>query len=410
MQTSAEPGLKPHARARGPFARSRNNRIIAGVAAGIAERLGVDPVVIRLSFVVLAAAGGVGVVGYLVAWLIAPERETPRDRTLTSPRQGLAIAMIVAGSLLLLRFVGLWFGDAIVWPIALGAFGSGILWMRSDESGRARWASLTSRIPGGPVDPFSGGLSPIRLAGGGLLIAAGMAGFLAANNALPAARTIGLATLVLGSGVALIFGPWIARLAREVSEERRERIRSEERAEVAAHLHDSVLQTLALIQRSTEPREMSTLARLQERELRAWLYGRGKPRAGESVRDEIERAAADVEGLHRIPIDVVVVGDAAVDDRLRAVVDACREAMVNGARHSGASSLSVYAEINDTSVACYVRDLGAGFDRTTVPHDRRGIEESIEGRMRRFGGDAEIVSSPGTGTEVRLTMPRTNNE
>ncbi|MEA2476547.1 MAG: hypothetical protein QOC87_746, partial [Actinomycetota bacterium] len=327
-----------------------------------------------------------------------------------SPRQGLAVAMIDLGALLLLRLVGLWFGDAIVWPIALGAFGSGVLWMRSDAGGRERWARLTAQIPGGPVDPFSGGLSPVRLAGGGLLIAAGMAGFLAANDALPAARTLGLAALVLASGVTLIFGPWIARLAREASEERRERIRSEERAEMAAHLHDSVLQTLALIQRSRDPRETSTLARLQERELRSWLYERGASAAGDSLRKAIETLATDVERLHRVAIDVVVVGDAHLDERLTAVVDSCREAMVNGARHSGAPSLSVYAEINDDTVVCFVRDQGAGFERALVPGDRRGIVESIEGRMRRFGGRAEIVSARGSGTEVRLTMPRAGGD
>jgi signal transduction histidine kinase len=238
-----------------------------------------------------------------------------------------------------------------------------------------------------------------------------MAGLLAANDALFAARvarSVAFAVLVTATGLGLILGPWMWRTLRQLSEERRERIRSEERAEVAAHLHDSVLQTLAMIQRARSPQEMTSLARGQERELRGWLYGRG--RAGEngggSLSAALEELSAKIERHHHLPVETVVVGDAPLDDRLRALVDAAGEAMTNAARHSGAASVSVYAEVGDDAVHLYVRDEGKGFDPALVPADRHGIRESIVGRMERGGGVATVTSEPAEGTEVHLRIPR----
>lgn len=175
---------------------------------------------------------------------------------------------------------------------------------------------------------------------------------------------------------------------------------------MAAHLHDSVLQTLALIQRTDDPGDMVALARGQERALRPWLYGKMRPGGSGSLSAALDDVAAEVERTHRTRIEVVVVGDCPVDDGVRALVHACREAMVNAARHSGARGVSAYVEVEDDAVTAFVRDQGVGFARANVPADRHGIAESIEGRMERNGGVALIESGPGRGTEARLRIPR----
>jgi signal transduction histidine kinase len=203
----------------------------------------------------------------------------------------------------------------------------------------------------------------------------------------------------------LILGPGVWRLVRQLTAERRQRIRSEERAVVAAHLHDSVLQSLAMIQRAGTAEEMATLARAQERELRAWLYGPG-PLPGGTLRGSMEELAGRVEAMHHVEVEVVQVGDARVDERLQALVQAAGEAMTNAARHSGARRVDVYAEVEPAQVTAFVRDRGKGFDPDVVDEDRRGIAESIRGRMERAGGTAVVTSAPGEGTEVELRLPR----
>jgi signal transduction histidine kinase len=204
----------------------------------------------------------------------------------------------------------------------------------------------------------------------------------------------------------LIFGPWVVRLAGDLAAERRDRIRSEERSDMAAHLHDSVLQTLALIQRSDDPKKMVTLARSQERELRSWLYGTERPAGGTSLSAALEDAAGRVEQAHDVPVEVVVVNDVPVaQGGLAALVRAAAEAMNNAARHSGTNRVSVYAEAMNGTVDVYVSDQGGGFDPDSIPDDRHGVRESIIGRMSRHGGAATILSEPGEGTEVHLEMP-----
>lgn len=393
------------------FHRSVDDRVVAGVAGGIGERLGVDPVFVRVSFVALSFAGGAGIILYLLGWIVSEElpedaiRRTVRDPNL---QQAVALGMIVLGLLLLLRNAGLWLGDTLVWPIVVAAFGSAVMWTRGSADDRARWSRLAARIPGNPVDSIFGGrVSVMRLVIGGVLIAAGMAAFLAANDALHALRPAGLALGVALFGAVLVFGPWVWRLLDELSTERRERIRSEERAEVAAHLHDSVLQTLALIQRSADqPRRMVSLARRQERELRTWLYGQRAGLGAEDLRTAFDATAEEIEAQHDVSVEVVVVGEVPLDDDLRAVVGAAREAMVNAAKHAGVSEVSLFVEVGPDEITAFVRDRGAGFDPAAVPPDRRGIMESIVGRMTRHGGSAEILSEPGAGTEVVLTLPR----
>jgi signal transduction histidine kinase len=241
--------------------------------------------------------------------------------------------------------------------------------------------------------------------GAGLVII-GAGAFLAAVDVFAAARTFAVPVLVTLAGASLIFGPWLLRVGQQLSDERRERIRSQERSEMAAHLHDSVLQTLALIQRSHDARSMSSLARVQERELRAWLYGRTGFAEDETLAGAVNAAAGRTEQMHKVSVETILVGDAPFDDRVQALVHACAEAMNNAARHSGVTVVSVYVEVENDAVTVYVRDQGRGFDVAAVPADRRGIAESIRARMARFGGTATISSSVGEGTEVQLRLPR----
>ncbi|HYL51104.1 MAG TPA: ATP-binding protein, partial [Acidimicrobiia bacterium] len=190
---------------------------------------------------------------------------------------------------------------------------------------------------------------------------------------------------------------------------RRERIRADERAEVAAHLHDSVLQTLALVQRrANDPREVVRLARMQERELRSWLLAGGGPadtNGSASLGVALEEVAAAVEAERGVPVEVVRVRDCPFDG-MEALVLAAREAIVNAAQHSGANSVSVYLEVEADEATIFVRDRGSGFELGGVPDDRGGIRNSIVGRMTRAGGHAAVRSTPGEGTDVELVLPR----
>jgi signal transduction histidine kinase/phage shock protein PspC (stress-responsive transcriptional regulator) len=382
------------------------------VASGIGHRLGVDPMLVRIGFAVLAFAGGAGIVAYGLLWVLLPieTAAAPATRRPVTLQQGVALGLITLGVLLLLRQVGLWFGDSLVVPILLAAAGSAVVWTTTDEEERSRW----TRLPGGAVAAAArmpG--SPVRIVVGTVLVAAAIGGFLAANDAFTAVRDLGLALIAAVIGVGLLFGPWLWRLWAELGAERRERIRQEERAELAAHLHDSVLQTLALIQRSADqPRRMVTLARRQERELRTWLYGSsvrpGASPAGHAstLADAVEAVAEEIEATYDLAIEIVVVGDALVDEHVGALLAATREACINAAKHAEVDEADVYVEVEDDTVVAFVRDRGRGFDADDTPADRQGIRRSIVERLERHGGSATIVTSPGAGTEVELCVPR----
>jgi signal transduction histidine kinase len=391
--------------------RSRSDRIVAGVAGGIAHHMGIDSNIVRAAFIGLSFALGFGVIVYLLTWLLAPleevtagvEPRTHRIRTPT-PSQMAGVGLVAGGLVVLLWISGFWFGGELGWPVILAAIGFAILWARSTDDGRGRW-TLSSL--GTPLESVvTGQVSLPRVAIGSVLILGGMAVFLAANTSLAAAGNVLLAMIVAIAGAALLFGPWVWNMGRELVEERSSRVRSEARAEMAAHLHDSVLQTLALIQRAKAQREMVSLARTQERELRAWLYGRAPELAGVRLRDAIDSMAGRIERQHQVSVEAVVVGDAEMDDRLRGLVNACAEAIANAAKHSGSTAISVYVEVEADTISAFVRDLGAGFDPAVVPSDRCGIAASIVARMERRGGSAYIHSRSGAGTEVVLQLPR----
>lgn len=397
---------------RSTLRRSRSNRMIAGVAAGVAQHLGVDPIVVRLAFVVLGLALGFGIVVYVLLWVLAPAEPegaatpaAPRQLPRPSTREVLGGGLLVGGLFVILWFSGIRFSETVAWPVTIAAIGFAILWARgSAEEGRGR---LDLASIGTPLEALlRNPVSRPRLLAGGALIVGGMVVLLAATTTLEAAANVVLAVIVTAGGLALLAGPWLWRLANDLIEERSSRIRSQARAEMAAHLHDSVLQTLALIQRAKEPREMVSLARTQERDLRAWLYGRAPSVHGVRLRDAIDALAGRLERQHQLKIEAVMVGDAELDDDLRALVSACNEAVLNAAKHAGVSDVSVYVEVEDDRVTAFIRDAGSGFDPAAVPADRRGIAESIVLRMERHGGTAEIRSRPGAGTEVVLHLPR----
>ena len=384
--------------------RSRIDRVIGGVAAGIGHHLGVEPTTVRVAFVLLSMAFGFGIVVYLLTWLLAPleaaePAANPVAQRVFRPTlsQALGAALILVGVVIVLFVSGFWFGEAFAWPVTLGAIGFAILWARSGEDRRGRSA----------VDVvISGRRSITRVAIGSLLILGAMTIFLANSYSLSTAGPMLLAALVAIGGLGLIGGPWIWSVGRDLIDERSSRIRTEERAEMAAHLHDSVLQTLALIQRAPAPREMASLARTQERELRAWLYGRAPTLAGARLRDAIDSMAGRAERDQQVKVEAIVVGDADLDERARALVAAVGEATLNAGRHSGATEVSVYVEVEDDAISAYVRDHGTGFEPEAVATDRRGIADSIVGRMERHGGSAQVNSRPGAGTEIVMRLPR----
>jgi signal transduction histidine kinase len=404
--------------------RDRSQRWIGGVCAGIARRYGIDAALVRVAFVIAAAAAGFGVALYLLAWLVIPSGDAPGRRRLPTGRGAVEVALgtglLLLSVLLAFRALGIWFSDAIVWPLVLIASGAALIW-RGTASPRPAPEPAVTGVPGAsanrpaaaaaaePAPPTA--TKQIRTAaaisrtgiGIALVIAAGFA-FLQATGALDAARDVLLALIAAVVVLGVIFAPWVLRLVRSLTAERSERIRSQERAEVAAHLHDSVLQTLALVQRSDDPQQVAALARRQERELRAWLAGRPASGQATTLAPALEAAAVDVEDNHGVPVEVVVVGDRDLDPAVEAVVAAAREAMTNAAKFGGGSPVDVYAECSPSALQVFVRDRGPGFDQDTVPEDRRGVRESIIGRMERHGGRARIASDPQSGTEVELIL------
>jgi signal transduction histidine kinase len=293
-----------------------------------------------------------------------------------------------------LRDLGVWFGDSVVVPATVAVLGSSVL------GGRAAPARRPGERGLGPVTGV------VRTVVGFGMVGVGTIWLVAAAGPF----TISFGSIVLAAAavaaLALGLGPFVLRAIRQASGERRERIRSEERAAVAAHLHDSVLQTLALIQRSDPSPAVATLARRQERELRSWLYGRRIGLSHGRLGEALEAMAARVEEHHAVTVDVVAVGDCPMDDRLVAMVDACGEAALNAARHSGDTAVSVFVEVGPDRVEAYVRDRGRGFSPQDVGDDRHGIAHSIRGRIDRAGGTTAISSRPGDGTEVHLRIPR----
>jgi len=419
------PTLQPHEWRRA--SRDSESPIVGGVAGGLARHLGVPVLWMRAFFVLAAAFGGLGVFLYAGLWVMLPsdsrfETSTPggesaerggrrpgRVRRLADAGPTIALAALAFGGIFVVE--GMFGGGAVFWPIVIGLAGLALLWRQADEAQRERWLDSTERLdPVRMVFGSGGWASYARVAAGAVLVVVALGLFGLNGSSYGEARVAAIAGLVGVVGLVLVIGPWVLRLVSDLGAEREERIRTQERADVAAHLHDSVLQTLALIQKSShDPATVARLARAQERDLRSWLYA-GESTDESSVAGALRAAAAEIEDSHGISVDVVAVGDCDLDEALRPIVQATREAVTNAAKHAGTGRVDVYAEVSSDAVDVFVRDRGAGFVIDDVPDDRYGVRRSILDRMQRHGGRAEVRSAPGEGTEVRLHLPRPHTE
>jgi signal transduction histidine kinase len=407
--------------------RDRDNKIVAGVAAGLAEHLRLPVVAVRVAFIVLFVANGLGALLYVVFWAVLPAAPAPegaRSRNRRASRlQAVGLIALSGGVLLVLIQVdGFGIDGTLVALAAVIALGAGIIWHQAEP--RRRRAQQERASAETPSTAAAGAVAAaeaaepvgdrrwllVRVGAGGLLVIVGVVGILgrfAPGEPDLSATLFGMLFALLAlAGVVIALAPVLWRMVGQLREERVARIREQERAEVAAMVHDQVLHTLALIQRNaTDSTSVVRLARGQERTLRNWLY---KPTGSPSDRfaAALEEVAAEVEDTYAVSVETVVVGDGDNDEHVGALIAATREALVNAARHAKVATVSLYAEAEAEQFSVYVRDRGAGFDLSTVDGDRHGVRGSIIGRMQRHGGQAHIRSAPGEGTEVELTIPR----
>ncbi|MEU6009281.1 PspC domain-containing protein [Streptomyces sp. NPDC047453] len=409
--------------------RSSDGRWLGGVARGLAGHLGLPVVWVRLVFVGLFMADGLGALVYAAFWFFVPlgvggvgdQKPPSLVTTETSPDgrrrivarkpdkgQIVALLLMVVVAMVFVGSVNPGTGaKAYLLPAVLVAAGVALVWRQADNARRARWVEVGRRRRT---------LTLARAGAGVLLVTAGVSAIFVMQGSAAHLGSVLQAALAVLVGITLLAGPYLVRMTQDLSEERLMRIRAQERAEVAAHVHDSVLHTLTLIQRNAENAgEVRRLARAQERDLRAWLYkpeGNGKDEADEpaTLAEAVKRNAAEVEDKHGVPIEVVAVGDCPLDDRIGAQMQAAREAMVNAAKYGGeGGAVQVYAEVEGRTVFVSVRDRGPGFDLDAIPDDRMGVRESIIGRMERNGGTARLRAVPDGGTEVELEMERAEN-
>ncbi len=374
---------------------------LAGVCAGVAEHLGQPVGRVRWVFAGGALLFGAGALLYLWLWLVVPRDDEPASRRL-APRlrqvrrrisdRELVLAGVLLGVAVLLLALRGTLTSATSWIIALVlvCLGAALAWSqfaRTDDDARPR-AVVLARVG----------------AGCGLAVV-GVVLFAGRGRPLDAVVWAGGVGLLIVGALAIVLAPVALRLWRDLGSERAARAREAERADIAAHLHDSVLQTLALIRsRAEDPDAVTRLARSQERQLREWLYTeRSDPQ--ESIARQVEAVAGEVEERYGRQIDAITVGDEVPGPGAAALVAATGEALTNAVRH-GEAPVSLYLEVGAAGVEVYVRDRGDGFDLDAVPEDRHGVRSSIIDRMRRHGGSARIRTGAGQGTEVRLFMPR----
>ena len=422
--------------ARPPLARS-SERLIAGVCSGLALHLGWPVKNVRIAMVLATLAGGAGLAFYAWLWIMVPTADEAARRNASRPASPIAPAVspvaataaaldpangraaapwfrarsmrygkeILLGSGLLL-VAGIMIAQLLGVDVPLGTLipaaavlgGASIAWMQLDETRRA---GLVEKTRGDQAGGWA------RLAAGLALVVAGVLVMVSGSGSWEQTWLALLASVAVLGGVVLVLLPWALKFWRDLETERSGRIRETERAEIAAHLHDSVLQTLALIQRRAgNEHDVVRLARAQERELRGWLFQDPGRETGQ-LSDRIKAIAGEVEDLLGNAVEVVSVGDAAMTEAHEAMVQAGREAMLNASRHGG-GPVSVYLEASEGQAEIFIKDRGPGFDLQDVPEDRLGVRESIIGRMKRHGGTAEILTGS-NGTEVRLRLPGAGN-
>jgi signal transduction histidine kinase len=400
-------------RGTGPLRRARQDRMVGGVAAGLAERRGWDVTVVRIVFVLAVLASGFGAAAYVLAWLLLPmagENENIASKAVRD-RGGIKLAValvsLLAVVLLIAPLARVSYLDSVATPLIITAAGVVLIWRNASADEQQMIQHFAEPLIGLAEGRVKFRLT-LRVLIAAVLMTFGIVLVSSANKNAPLQVLTGV--LVIIAAVAVILGPWWLRIARDLMLERQARVRAEERADMAARVHDSVLQTLALIQRRAhDPQQVVALARAQERELRAWLFdGRapGTLDAATTIAEGVRLIQQDVEAQHGIAVEAVTVGDCELDDDLSALLAAAREATVNAAKWSGAEVVSVFAEVEPEEVSVFVRDRGRGFDPDAVASDRKGLAESVHARMCRRGGSARVRSAPGQGTEVSLTMPR----
>ena len=364
------------------LARPQDGRVVAGVGAGVAAHLGVDVLFVRLVLTALCALGGLGAFLYAGVWVATKPADAPAPASRFDFRANWLLVFIAVAAVV----SALASGANMLLPLVIVGAGALVTWQAYDR-GLENVSSKLS-IAAGSVLVLSGVVITIARWDGGA-------------DFIPALAAVALTVVGLGALVV----PLVLKLWRSLAEQRAAKVAADERAEIASRLHDSVLQTLALIQkRSEDPREVARLARTQERELRAWLFDADSA-TPTTVFGALEAACGEVEDLFDLRISLVTVGsDAPLADATKLAVQAAREAMVNAGKHAGVDTVDVYAEVLAGELTVFVRDRGAGFDPDTVPADRHGISDSIRARMDTARGTARITSAPGQGTEVELAV------
>ncbi|MGW3541025.1 ATP-binding protein [Nocardia niigatensis] len=387
--------------------RRTGGRIVGGVAGGLADHLGIDVFKVRIGFVLLSALAGAGIVAYGMLWIFTPAGGDAAPPTGSERRQAIGLALL--GMALAVSTAWVFNGTAahVVGPIIVVAVGAALVWREFDADG-------PRSVIGLPAKPSV--VTWARIVGGATLIVVGLGVVVLGRINLSSLGSALLAVAVTLVGAGLLTVPLWLRMMRALNAERSARIRNDEREEIASHLHDSVLQTLALIQRQADdPQEVVRLARSQERELRKWLFEDTGP-AQSSLAAALRTIAGEVEDQHGVKVTPVTVGDVSMDlddsgiglpkEHFTALLGATREALVNAAKHAGVPTIDLYAEVEPHQVSVFVRDRGKGFDPDMVSKDRQGVAKSIHARIERRGGRVEIKSAPGNGTEVRIYMPR----
>ena len=408
ITVSAPPQLK----------RDLSRKVIAGVASGIAEHLQMPVSWFRMAFVLLSLmfeSSLLGVLLYGVLWVLVPAGEQDEapglagaSRARMRPQrvaQRVDAGVVFSAGVLIMGLM--WgvsgqvpYGGTLSWPLLLAGVGVVLIWVQAD--GRAWRGGSAGERPASRGKTIA---SVARLIGGLILVGLGTSWLLASQFGWSGLQPAVAAAAALLAGLTVVAAPWLLRIWSRVRTADRERLRAEARADMAAHLHDSVLQTLALIQRQADdPVAVASLARRQERELRTWLYG--EETRAQTLKGALEQLRADVEERFPIAVEVICVGDMELDEAATALMQATGEAVTNAAKHSGASRVDVFAEVDPEQVEVFIRDRGCGFDEATIRQDRMGVKESIRARMERHGGTARIRTAPGEGTEVRLELRR----